>query len=111
MPLRGSRAPLPVAPKATRPSIFLLQAMLGGRSLRATGERVFGYSCMGGDDGPEVEAAVEAEDEIRAAIEGAGGLRAILAGGRAAQELLRDVGGPEPWRQLLRSLRLGPRVG
>ena len=82
----------------------------GGRSLRATGEQVFASSALGGaDDSPEAEAAAEAEEELRLAIEGAGGLRAVVAGGRGAQALLADVGGPDPWRQLLRSIRLGPR--
>lgn len=82
-------------------------AMMGGRSLSATAQDVLGSSCMFGAE-PE-PAAQELQERLCEQVDGR--LAQLLDSAAGAQlqqeaaELLADVGGAAPWRQLLQTLR------
>lgn len=80
-----------------RENIF--SAMLGGRSLRFTGEVVYGYSCVYGSASSEDAAA---HNEVYKQVEQVSWQRLVAAD---HSSLFADVGGVEAWVKLRKTLQ------
>jgi hypothetical protein len=85
----------------------VFSAMMGGRSLRYTGEVVYGSSCMApGNPRDDREKAAQAtleqyERQVEAAFAGGAGGQQL----GQHQQLFAEVGGLAAWQQLCRALR------
>lgn len=76
-------------------------AMMGGRSLRFTGEVVYGFSCMG-PGGSSTE-----HTQVKRSVRGKW---KALVDGEGAADLFADVGGAEAWKKLHSKLHI-PHMG
>lgn len=83
----------------------VFQAMLGGRSLRFTGEMVYGSSIMGhGAQGMATEEGSNSDDDCDELTEKVvGNWHSLVAG---ESDVFSNVGGVSVWRDLHRRLRL-----
>lgn len=73
----------------------IFAGVMGGRSLRLTGEMVYGFSCMGSADyeGNSSKAYRSVEEKV----ESYGGWHGLVSSG---SEVFKDVGGVDLWKQL-----------
>lgn len=75
-------------------------AAMGGRSLRYTGELVYGSSCMsGGEESADAEQLLEEAEQQWSS----------LVAGQASSGFFGDVGGAEAWLRLRRGLATAMR--